>query len=438
MHTRRQYAVGQGGFHLGELVAPGENSLIHQGQGTVEIFANRKFNYVYDCGSRQHRRCRFVIDRVARSLPERRIDLLFLSHFDDDHVNGVPDLLGVPHGIKVDTIVMPWVDDVERLISFGRSYSKRSATSAFFRGLVTDPTGALSSFRPGRIIFLRGPPEDLDADLGRPVFIGPDGMPDRPFIYKVSPDPSAKSGASRGAPAGRVSRVGNADVVEVEESAIIETGATGSDLSWLFKPYVRRVEPALVLSFERHAEHLLGWAWGSFRSAVSSASVRAKLVGDPVQSRLLAKAYKLAFKDRNLTSMCLYSGPTPESRTDRLFVRLNLSGKCSWAQKIGWIGTGDAALAQAQDERDFLTRYRTETNSVITLSLPHHGSKRNYSSGIVGVLSPATCLACAKPPKNWQHPHPDVIADVIARLAQPRVVNDDDASSFEETFAMIG
>ncbi|MET4121077.1 hypothetical protein ABIB85_007507 [Bradyrhizobium sp. JR1.5] len=51
MHTRHQYAVGQGGFHLGELVAPGENSLIQQGQGTVEVFANRKFTYVYDCGS---------------------------------------------------------------------------------------------------------------------------------------------------------------------------------------------------------------------------------------------------------------------------------------------------------------------------------------------------------------------------------------------------
>ncbi|MET4331010.1 hypothetical protein ABIB80_006868 [Bradyrhizobium sp. i1.15.2] len=221
--------------------------------------------------------------------PERRIDLLFLSHFDDDHVNGVPDLLGVPHGMKVDTIVMPWVDDVERLISFGRSYAKRSATSTFFRGLVADPTGALLSLRPGRIIFLRGPPEDPDADLGGPIFIDPDGMPDRPFTYKVSSEPSAKAGTSRGAPTGRVSRVGNAVVVEVDESAVIQAGALGSELSWLFKPYVRRADPALVLSFERHAEQLLGWPWGSFRRDVSSATVRAQLVDDPVKSTLIAK-----------------------------------------------------------------------------------------------------------------------------------------------------
>ncbi len=437
MHARRQHAVGQGGFHVGELVAPGECCMIHNTPDKIEILANRKFRYVYDCGSRQSKRCKFVVDRHLKQLAGQRLDLLFLSHFDDDHVNGVPDLLGAPGGMKVETIVMPWVDDVERLISFGRSYGKPGSISGFFCTLIADPAEALSGFNPERIVFLRGRPEPPDPDAWGPVFVGPREGPDHPIVYKMRADDVSSAAGRPGSPEGQVKNVGKTDVVEVDEGAVIEAGTVGTGFSWLFKPYVRRADPALVSAFENEAARLLGWPWGSFRKNVASASVRTDLVHDPVKSRALAAAYKFAFKDRNLTSMCLYSGPAGEMGDQELRVKLEVTGPAT-VHKIGWMGTGDAALKEARDERAFLRRYGPQRDFVATFSLPHHGSKRNYSPLVVAAFAPDICLASAKPPRNWKHPHPDVIADVTGRGARAVVVDDHDISSFEETFAMMG
>ncbi|WP_135410891.1 MBL fold metallo-hydrolase [Escherichia sp. E4385] len=58
---------------------------------------NSTFNIVYDCGSTS----RTTIINKIHSLPNwfknthgsRVIDMLVISHFDDDHVNGLEELL---------------------------------------------------------------------------------------------------------------------------------------------------------------------------------------------------------------------------------------------------------------------------------------------------------------------------------------------------------
>lgn len=80
--------LGQGGLHWGELTL-GQKSL----------------RWVYDCGSNQTDALKREIGTVARG---GDIDLLFLSHFDSDHINGVDLLLSQ---VKVREVVLPYLKE---------------------------------------------------------------------------------------------------------------------------------------------------------------------------------------------------------------------------------------------------------------------------------------------------------------------------------------
>ena len=78
-----QFPVGQGGFHMGWLREHRQLLRIDPFQGTPP------FAWAYDCGSDQLS----ALERQIKSIAGARINMLFLSHLDDDHVVGVDKLL---------------------------------------------------------------------------------------------------------------------------------------------------------------------------------------------------------------------------------------------------------------------------------------------------------------------------------------------------------
>ena len=100
------YPVGQGGFYS-------------------ESFSteNSKFNVVYDCGSVSK-----GIDKVISNSVDKNedIDILFISHFDNDHVNKIKILKNRVRKIK--NVVMPLLSDENKCIllalyeSLGKDY----------------------------------------------------------------------------------------------------------------------------------------------------------------------------------------------------------------------------------------------------------------------------------------------------------------------------
>ncbi len=94
--------VGQGLFCRGEL------------RFTERGHERRKFQWVYDCGSESGAPLRGEIDLYRRQLPDpKRLDLLVLSHFDNDHITGVGRLL---NGLPVDQIVLPYLTPAQRMM----------------------------------------------------------------------------------------------------------------------------------------------------------------------------------------------------------------------------------------------------------------------------------------------------------------------------------
>src|SRR5690606_23194255 len=74
-----------------------------------------------------------------------------------DHLNGVEELL-MP-GLGVDTIVLPLMDALDRLIAFSSCHATARERSPvrrqFYQAFIVDPAAALNKFKPRRIIFVR-------------------------------------------------------------------------------------------------------------------------------------------------------------------------------------------------------------------------------------------------------------------------------------------
>lgn len=87
------YPVGQGGFYAERFYYGDENI----------------FNAVYDCGSISGKTAQNIVENAFQK--DERIDILFISHFDSDHVNLIYSLKA-----KINTIIMPLLHNNEKEI----------------------------------------------------------------------------------------------------------------------------------------------------------------------------------------------------------------------------------------------------------------------------------------------------------------------------------
>ncbi|GBH18443.1 hypothetical protein [Pseudomonas syringae] len=93
---RSQYPIGQGGFH---------STVVHTS-------ANRRLSMVVDCGGADAEHRGVLISAFAeRHSPH---DILAISHFDDDHINGIEELHGA--GVRFNSVFLPHVEVKDYLL----------------------------------------------------------------------------------------------------------------------------------------------------------------------------------------------------------------------------------------------------------------------------------------------------------------------------------
>lgn len=82
------------------------------GQGAFYSERHENFNIVYDCGNWKNTK---LADRVVKQSfnTTDEIDILFISHFDADHVNKIDTLK--THCKKIKTVVLPLLHKNEKL-----------------------------------------------------------------------------------------------------------------------------------------------------------------------------------------------------------------------------------------------------------------------------------------------------------------------------------
>lgn len=402
--TRTQWPVGQGCFATGYIV----------GQSTSngpEI----AFNYVYDCGARSRARVNEAVRLFARETPN--VDALFVSHFDDDHVQGLDRLLAE---CRIDSVYIPYVDQKSIVLDIiDRAVQSDVIPTTTTLQAALDPESWFTSRGAGRVIRIgRGPgwtPGDGPVSPREPP---PPGESIRrldtqskglPLTVFGTPRVHAEIARQDDPNGGRDQSVGNAEYVS---GMAISLSDGLFPIGWQLIPYVH---PLPQVNYARFRHVMRKHLRLKPRTQITAAFLLEKLRTEAGRKAIRACYDALipygASREHNRISMSLYSGP--------------LGGNAvHWSNNLpsdwyingvgGWIGTGDAKLKISDIWTEWSQFYGRQLPETSTLLLPHHGSNRNFHPELANLSKTHVYIAAADPRgKGYNHPSSDVVLSLM-------------------------
>jgi glyoxylase-like metal-dependent hydrolase (beta-lactamase superfamily II) len=352
------------------------------------------YRWVYDCGSSS--RQQLVTNAIADlkcDCKGEKIDLLTLSHFHNDHINGVVDLL---NEIGAKTVMLPWAplwhrlligfeqglraDDPEMLFFVDPvQYFAQEAGDGFEQVLFVLPSGGDGPPLPTETTRAPEPPGEL-AGPGEPISHG-----DLEEAYGHSDNRI------------RMLRSGNAIVIQG---------------IWEFIPYNDpTTEPNDPFGFASKVE--------SYRGALLNGNKGER------QSALdyLRTLYETTFgrgAAMNNVSLMLYGGAvgpwSGQNFCDCECLYHRLIGVCGCWKEHDTRGaillTGDGNLKSAEkwgSLEGYLDARRARRVSVFQVA--HHGARANWYDGLAAIAAPKTSVFSSDPRGSYGHPHAEVLRD---------------------------
>ena len=408
--TYRYHPVGQGLFCSGELTRPRGSS----------------FRWVYDCGTEHgrssvHRRDhvrreidRLVADQTPASGQPPHLDLVTLSHFDEDHLSGILDLLSAA---TIGTLLLPHVLPWDRLLI---ALIEGAAVGSDLLDFLLAPTRFLLERAEGRVerIILVGsggegpalPPAvrpdatpPIDEEDGREIDVDGKGEP-------PDPEQDEGGGADPGLQDPRVCRLARGGAITVGRA-------------WEFVPYNdARLAGQTTLAFRAAAREEAAKLDRSRPSAEREAALDSLI-------QLFDRTFKssgsprISPRRRNEISLFLYSGPVGRVELIEIDesilrhrlddVRMPQPRGLLGGSRFGQMLTGDGYLRtkrQWDEFQTFFARYQRLYRSGV-LQVMHHGAEANWRAGLAAQLSPRLSIFCSDPAGHNRHPRPEVLAD---------------------------
>lgn len=131
------------------------------GQGLFYTGRIGKFNFVYDCGAEKKDKD-YLYKAIDGYSPNNRgevekplLDVLIISHFHEDHVLGINKLLKMN---KVDTVILPYLTPIERLVVSLTQYGKRPQYKLpqWYYQFLSDPVAYLRGKGIKKIVIIGG------------------------------------------------------------------------------------------------------------------------------------------------------------------------------------------------------------------------------------------------------------------------------------------
>jgi hypothetical protein len=357
------------------------------------------YRWVYDCGSSTNKRLvTNGIESVKADCAGHRLDLLTLSHFHNDHINGVVELL---NKVGTKTIMLPWAPLWHRLvIGFEQGLQADDAEMLFY----VDPVAYLSQEAGDgfeRVLFVmpsdgEGPPFLTDPTFPPPRTEGPD-------------DREKDDGPGEGAFPHELDVSGRGATWRVRQ--LRPGGSIAVYGVWEFVPYN---DPST------RPDDPLGFA------AVVDTHRSVLLNGSPDERkgalRKLRSHYEATFgrTAMNDVSLMLYGGAVGSWRGQRfcdcdcLLHRVLDSCGC-WKEhetKGAILMTGDGNLSSelkwASLER-YLSAKRAKRTCVFQVA--HHGARANWHEGLAALAAPVISVFSSDPRHSYGHPHAEVLRD---------------------------
>lgn len=463
---RTQFPIGQGGFHATVVHLP---------------HADRRLSMVIDCGGADASHRSLLINGFAES--GRQHDILAISHFDEDHINGVDDLRAA--GIQFNTVFLPHVEVQNYLLWMTLKLSV-SAEAANELARIVQIGGRLYGGDYGPVVHV-GPPDLAPRDVRL------ENLLDDENLAAILSDEAYKAVQN--------ARGGPGHVFSCSQSLNMK------EVDWLFRFYSREwtfpseAKAIWNLPFfsplkkvvNRTKQKLTPAAWAAFATELEAkltakiAPTAAKQVMSLISAKpaekdprfeslkklehdiqnatngglsckyVLSQLYRLSetLKDYNDASMCVYSGPAQRgtgarraqfSRSVQLGRRILRTESLDSVRtrEVGWITTGDSDFSTLEKLQHFLRHYHTEMVVTSIFVLPHHGSSNSYDPNmdrlrelIANLSERPLFIAPANPEhKKYHHPHWPV-ESTCRKAGDFHIVDQDPVSFYTESVTTV-
>ncbi|MEE3663234.1 hypothetical protein V2I52_15025 [Brenneria sp. g21c3] len=369
------------------------------GQGLFisgEITSNeRSFKWVYDCGS-SSKSGKLLLERKIKNIFKQRnepivIDMLVISHFDRDHINGCESLLKT---FKVNKVILPYIPLWKRILL---ALEQKVGITGKYIDFYINPTQYINGISENKEIQI----EYIDSQLID--FNGENISPTNESQY-IPPHENE-------------SDLFNSSNVKLRKNGgvLIEKDI----IRWEFVFYndeamKRRLDKTTIEEIKKLCIE------------INKDKKTIKKIKEKYEEKYTNK------EERNMISLFMYSGPTDiKSSLEEIYTH-SCSSTCvknhdmvyqySSNPKSGFLFTGDGYL-NTQHRFEALKNSITEKrmNNILSFQIMHHGSKNNWFHGIANEICPIFSVFSSNPErskkdrygksKSWNHPDPEVVMD---------------------------
>ncbi len=414
--------VGQGGFYT----------------AMIAMKENPPFTLVYDCGSLSTYRdstaespIESAVGSFCPRLAGRPIDMLVISHFDADHVNGL-DLLLPRGGGGAVQVFIPYLLPLERMLAALRYDDEKDEYYQF----LASPITWLTERGVKQVIVVGG--SDDDNNQGTEI---PEPDPDRipsndtretknPPKLEIPFSPHSATSDAIKSETGSSSLPPN--TTTLDHRAVLTLNST-----WRFRFFQNDGEFAKGINAICSNKQLLlatvpekiQKQCRQFIKAVKemtksfSPSDICDTIRDGNKRKAIKAAYGTVTKTHNDTSLCLWHGPSLQYYE---YGRIEITGhpaahwlfdhRCAFLdynynyaprhrRRLGTLLTGDITLKNSAQAK-FITHYKNELPATSILTLPHHGSFHSWESHS-SLLASRPWLVLSAGIGN-KHGHPDL------------------------------
>jgi hypothetical protein len=358
------------------------------GQGAFYSERHESFNVVYDCGAMPL--SKYAKDVVKNAFTvEEDIDVLFISHFDYDHVSAIATLIKSVGHIR--TVVLPLLDNSHRklLVNINRMLSHNIVK------LINEPE---SFFGSETIVMYVSPSEGEPSEENRD-------------LREFSP-------------------------INNKKTRTISSGTSlnfGSNVDWRFIPFnYQHHSRSLDLKSLLHKEGF------DIDKLQQNSDYTLTCLTDTESRKTLRKIYSRLDGNVNENSMLVYSGPAYSKDEEYDYICDCVEERLCWpncwgGDKPACIYTGDCDLNKVKLDKV----YSRFMKYVGVIQVPHHGSKHNFTLESYLQFWPPVISPISFGLKNrYGHPSAQVVNKLSISGNRPILVNEDPESKFVQEMSI--